>query len=247
MSVTEEHAVPLSPSSKKRKKRLRKAAAEPTETVDTAAGGDTLTLELTKTNSDSVAVRLKKRKLETGDGFDTAKQTAKNGGVTINTISVNDNVDSVPVRMKKRKVAQPESIDERNHQSDECDSKPHKRVSFNDTIHSAPLHVKKRKKLKPEMADVKEHPPPKSILKHTEFTNGPDPKKRKYKNKKKQHRIQFKATNSVPTQNATVSVSKQERAIAFLETWKNDKSNWKFEKLTQTWLLKNMLDGSKVR
>ena len=40
--------------------------------------------------------------------------------------------------------------------------------------------------------------------------------------------------------------NKRIRAFAYLETWKNNSSNWKFEKIIQNWLLKNMLDEAMV-
>ncbi|KAF0773421.1 Uncharacterized protein FWK35_00006066 [Aphis craccivora] len=48
-------------------------------------------------------------------------------------------------------------------------------------------------------------------------------------------------------ENATaVSTPRQERAMEYLMQWKNDRSNWKFKKIYQLWLIKNTYDHLKV-
>lgn len=39
---------------------------------------------------------------------------------------------------------------------------------------------------------------------------------------------------------------RQERAIEYLMQWKNDRSNWKFKKIYQLWLVKNTYDTTKA-
>ncbi|XP_026805787.1 uncharacterized protein C7orf50 homolog [Rhopalosiphum maidis] len=47
--------------------------------------------------------------------------------------------------------------------------------------------------------------------------------------------------------NATaISTPRQERAVEYLMQWKNDRSNWKFKKIYQLWLIKNTYDPLKV-
>lgn len=48
-------------------------------------------------------------------------------------------------------------------------------------------------------------------------------------------------------ENATaISTPRQERAIEYLMQWKNDRSNWKFKKIFQLWLIKNTYDNIKA-
>lgn len=46
--------------------------------------------------------------------------------------------------------------------------------------------------------------------------------------------------------NTSVNARKKVKALAYLKRWKEDKQNWKFEKLTQLWLLKNMFNHDLV-
>ncbi len=76
-------------------------------------------------------------------------------------------------------------------------------------------------------------------------------KKKKGKNKKSEaegRKIAFKMATNTETVNESERDGdfRKQKAILYLEMWKNDKPNWKFEKLTQVWLFKNMLDESKV-
>ena len=36
-------------------------------------------------------------------------------------------------------------------------------------------------------------------------------------------------------------------SVDYLNLWKNDKKNWKFQKVRQTWLLQHMYDLEKVK
>lgn len=48
-------------------------------------------------------------------------------------------------------------------------------------------------------------------------------------------------------ENATAtSTPRQERAVEYLMQWKNDRSNWKFKKIYQLWLIKNTYDPLKI-
>lgn len=48
-------------------------------------------------------------------------------------------------------------------------------------------------------------------------------------------------------ENATaINTPRQERAIEYLMQWKNNRSNWKFKKIFQLWLLKNTYDNIKA-
>lgn len=53
---------------------------------------------------------------------------------------------------------------------------------------------------------------------------------------------------ATPDEAAQQSCSrKKEKALAYLKKWEDDKDNWRFEKLTQMWLLKNMYQEIMVR
>jgi len=45
---------------------------------------------------------------------------------------------------------------------------------------------------------------------------------------------------------SAINTPQQERAIEYLMQWKNDRSNWKFKKIIQLWLIKNTYDSAKV-
>lgn len=47
-------------------------------------------------------------------------------------------------------------------------------------------------------------------------------------------------------ENASIT-PRQEKAIIYLMQWKNDRSNWKFKKIYQLWLIKNTYDPINVR
>lgn len=65
---------------------------------------------------------------------------------------------------------------------------------------------------------------------------------KKLKEKKRKQKI---AKKCVETATAN-SISRQERAIEYLIQWKNDRSNWKFKKIFQLWLIKNTYDSTLV-
>lgn len=251
MALTEEPSVsPLLLPKKQKIKKLN--MAEQVETSVCVIKNNSTTLKPVN-NSDTATVRLKKRKKRKidVDSFYVEESSAESDSTSIlNQVNVNDNVDSIPPRMKKLKQIQLENDEQIHDLSDNL--KPYKKVSFNDSINSAPTHDKKSKKFKLVMGDVKEHPPPKSILKHVDHQEYNKPVSKKKSKKKKNTKSKVKNViadeDNVKKLNIplTTSISKQEKAIVYLETWKNNKNNWKFEKLTQMWLLKNMLDGIKV-
>lgn len=47
-------------------------------------------------------------------------------------------------------------------------------------------------------------------------------------------------------ENASTITPRQEKAIKYLMQWKNDRSNWKFKKIYQLWLIKNTYDSINV-
>ena len=65
---------------------------------------------------------------------------------------------------------------------------------------------------------------------------GSELKKKKQNKRKKAKKI--KAVGN--------SDSNKEKCMNYLKRWHDDRQNWKFEKLRQIWLFRNMLDPSKV-
>eukprot|EP01134_Creolimax_fragrantissima_P006904 CFRG6904T1 len=69
--------------------------------------------------------------------------------------------------------------------------------------------------------------------------------------KEKEHKPDKTATkesNKDTSENAeeAVTISPNAAALAFLDTWKNDKDNWKYQKVRNTYILKNMYDPYKI-
>jgi hypothetical protein len=62
--------------------------------------------------------------------------------------------------------------------------------------------------------------------------------------KKKQSKIRTKKARKF--QVVQNSDGNKEKCINYLKTWHEDRQNWKFEKLRQIWLFRNMLDPLKV-
>lgn len=65
---------------------------------------------------------------------------------------------------------------------------------------------------------------------------GSELKKKKQSKRKKAKKI--KAVGN--------SDGNKEKCMNYLKRWRDDRQNWKFEKLRQIWLFRNMLDPSKV-
>lgn len=71
--------------------------------------------------------------------------------------------------------------------------------------------------------------------------------KRKKKNYiKKLKAKKNKQKNAKKCEENAISSPRQERAIEYLMQWKNDRSNWKFKKIYQLWLIKNTYDSTKA-
>lgn len=47
-------------------------------------------------------------------------------------------------------------------------------------------------------------------------------------------------------ENSAINTPRQERAIEYLLQWKNNRSNWKFKKIIQLWLIKHTYDSAKA-
>ncbi len=72
-------------------------------------------------------------------------------------------------------------------------------------------------------------------------------RKREKRRKKKELKRQAKDTQKqVQEGTKAPDSSAKDQAINYLRTWKSDRSNWKFNKVRQVWLLKNMYKESQV-
>ncbi|XP_050420448.1 uncharacterized protein C7orf50 [Adelges cooleyi] len=110
---------------------------------------------------------------------------------------------------------------------DECTpSKKLKHVTFADDVKSEADDKCSAGKLKPLSLNKR---------KKRNYIKKLKSKKNKLKNAKKQEE----------NANATIT-PRQERAIEYLLQWKNDRSNWKFKKIFQLWLIKNIYNPIKI-
>lgn len=62
----------------------------------------------------------------------------------------------------------------------------------------------------------------------------------------KRKKKQSKTKKAKKMQTMQKSDNNKEKCISYLKRWHEDRHNWKFEKLRQIWLLRNMLDPLKV-
>jgi len=81
---------------------------------------------------------------------------------------------------------------------------------------------------------------------HTEGNHEPEKKAEKEKKEEKKENKEEKEDkgNEKPPEKEgdESSVSKLEKALLYLDTWANDKPNWKFQKVRQTFLLQHLYD-----
>lgn len=71
-------------------------------------------------------------------------------------------------------------------------------------------------------------------------------KKINYLKKLKASKKKLKKSQQCEESATSNSVSRQERSIEYLMQWKNDRSNWKFKKIYQLWLIKSTYDMTKA-
>lgn len=71
-------------------------------------------------------------------------------------------------------------------------------------------------------------------------------KKLNYIKKLKSKKNKLKNSKKCEANAAATNTPLQERAIEYMLQWKNDRSNWKFNKKSQIWLIKNTYDPAKV-
>ncbi|XP_037081437.1 uncharacterized protein C7orf50 homolog [Pollicipes pollicipes] len=67
------------------------------------------------------------------------------------------------------------------------------------------------------------------------------------KREKRKQRVKKEKLNA--HKEVAVSSTKKtspEYAVAYVQQWKEDKDNWKFQKLVQAWILQNLLDDTKI-
>lgn len=71
-------------------------------------------------------------------------------------------------------------------------------------------------------------------------------KKKNYLRKLKAMKNKQKKGKKCEENAVALSTPRQERAIEYLMQWKNNRSNWKFKKIYQLWLIKNTYNSSRV-
>ena len=66
------------------------------------------------------------------------------------------------------------------------------------------------------------------------------------KREKRKNRVKKNKPPKTSAQSPAVKKTTPEYAISYVTQWKEDKVNWKFQTLVQSWILQNLLDDSKV-
>lgn len=114
------------------------------------------------------------------------------------------------------------------------------------SINNVPNNEQPKKKKVTFSADVKSEKDQKctaGIMKPLSLNKR---KKKNYIKKLKAQKNKQKNAKKCEENAAVISSPRQERAIEYLMQWKNDRSNWKFKKIYQLWLIKNTYDITKA-
>lgn len=168
-------------------------------------------------------------------------------------LTVDSSSESVEVVQKESETSLKSVNDEKKKTSEEASAAEAGNSELtifheNDTLVSQSKKKKKKKKDKKSPANSVSQS---AQGNHDSTSNASKPEKSKKKKwKKKKSKQKNESTNSPPkkssSHNSNPVSSRSEKAISYLETWKNDRNKWKFEKLTQIWLFKNMFDENMV-
>lgn len=168
-----------------------------------------------------------------------------------------DNINkerSITEKEQNQNVA-PESLvngDEKNMNIDglmksitEIKSNKKKRKSTdNDTNLESEVPIKKRVTF---AADVKsEKDEKKSTVGNLKLISLNKRKKLNYIKKLKAKKNKIKNAKKCEENSTAISTPRQERAMEYLMQWKNDRTNWKFKKIYQLWLINYTYDPLKV-
>lgn len=121
-----------------------------------------------------------------------------------------------------------------------------KRKSVNTDCESEPPTKKSSKKRVTFAADVKSETDQKCTAGNMIQLSLNKRKKLNYLKKLKSKKNKQKNSKKCEENATAASTPRQERAIEYLMEWKNDRSNWKFKKIYQLWLIKNTYDSTKA-
>ncbi|XP_025200074.1 LOW QUALITY PROTEIN: uncharacterized protein C7orf50 homolog [Melanaphis sacchari] len=114
------------------------------------------------------------------------------------------------------------------------------------TDHDTSLECVPTKKRVTFAADVKSEKDEKSSAGKLKLMSLNKRKKLNYIKKLKAKKNKQKNAKKCEENATAISTPRQERAVEYLMQWKNDRSNWKFKKIYQLWLIKNTYDPLKV-
>lgn len=173
--------------------------------------------------------------LDTYNTFDADKQIT-------NECSISDDVQD-KITVTKTQIVEKSchgiNIDN-NVTNDSIISIKKKRKSINDSNNESP-----KKKKVTFAADVKSEKDQKCTAGNMKLLSLNKRKKLNYIKKLKAKKKKQKNAKKSDENTSTV-IPRQEKAIKYLMQWKNDRSNWKFKKIYQLWLIKNTYDSISV-
>lgn len=121
-----------------------------------------------------------------------------------------------------------------------------KRKSVDTVDESEPSKKKSSKKRVTFAADVKSETDQKCTAGNMMPSSLNKRKKLNYIKKLKAKKNKQKNAKKCEENATAASTPRQERAVEYLMEWKNDRSNWKFKKIDQLWLIKNTYDSVKA-
>eukprot|EP00744_Colponema_vietnamica_P017154 GILI01024076.1.p1 GENE.GILI01024076.1~~GILI01024076.1.p1 ORF type:complete len:228 (-),score=90.08 GILI01024076.1:320-1003(-) len=145
------------------------------------------------------------------------------------------------VTLKKKRTEENESVAEQQEEVEKVEKKVEKKVQKKRKLEeeetpSAPVAKSKKQKVSIETKA------PAPVQESTEADED-ESEKKKRKRKKKGGKNKG-GKNNKPADQDPGKV--KEAALEYLHQWRDDKEAWKFQKVRQTWLLKNMFNDSMV-
>lgn len=185
------------------------------------------------TTSHNKKRKSKKLKLSIGSPAESAELAHKDSEISSNFVS-DEKTKKTPEQTSAIETADDKSTPQKENDSSISQSTKKKK--------------KKGKKTKNSQANSASKSSICNKVDNSSATNSENSKKKKRKKKStKKNESTNSSSKNESSPNSNAASSRSEKAILYLETWKNDRNKWKFEKLTQFWLCKNMFDKIMVR
>lgn len=122
--------------------------------------------------------------------------------------------------------------------------KKKRKSTDNDTNRECEVSKKKRVTFAPDVKSEKDDQ--KSSASNLKLISLNKRKKLNYIKKLKAKKNKQKNAKKCEANATAINTPRQERAVEYLMQWKNDRTNWKFKKIYQLWLIKNTYDPLKV-